>query len=114
MNTRLTKTAFIEVYKKTFGNVSKSCDAVKISRSTYYEWIKSDGNFKSEIEEIEPSEVLADFAESKLIDRINEGDTTAIIFLLKTKAKHRGYIERQELDHNLNGSIPLDKWLSQE
>jgi len=38
-----------------------------------------------------------DVAESKLFENIDEGDNTAIIFYLKTRAKHRGYVERSEL-----------------
>jgi len=46
---------------------------------------------------IEAKEHMIDFAESKLYQNIKEGDNTAIIFYLKTQAKHRGYIERAEL-----------------
>jgi len=42
-------------------------------------------------------EKLNDLTEMKLIDNIKGGDTTAIIFRLKTKAKARGYIETREL-----------------
>ena len=45
----------------------------------------------------EASETTIDFVESQLLKNINEGDTTSIIFFLKTKAKHRGYVERQEI-----------------
>ncbi len=38
-----------------------------------------------------------DFAEGKLWQNINNNDTTAIIFFLKTQAKSRGYVERQEV-----------------
>lgn len=48
----------------------------------------------------------ADLAESKLIEQINEGNMTAIIFYLKTKAKARGYVER--LEQTGAGGGPLD------
>lgn len=42
-------------------------------------------------------ESMVDVAESKLFENIKDNDNTAIIFYLKTKGKHRGYIERSEL-----------------
>jgi transposase-like protein len=94
------KRAFQEAYKKAFGNVTQSCNAIGIDRSTYYDWIKKDEKFKKQIEELEPEERFMDFLESKLVERINKGDTTSIIFALKTKAKKRGYVERQEIEHS--------------
>lgn len=41
-------------------------------------------------------ESMNDLAEAKLMENIKNNDTTSIIFRLKTKAKHRGYVERQE------------------
>lgn len=46
---------------------------------------------------IEAKERMIDFAEGKLYEKIKEGDNVAIIFYLKTQAKHRGYIERAEV-----------------
>ena len=43
------------------------------------------------------SNIVLDFAESQLHKQILDGSTTATIFLLKTKGKSRGYIERQEI-----------------
>jgi len=34
-------------------------------------------------------------AESQLMKKIKQGNLTAIIFFLKTQAKHRGYVEKQ-------------------
>jgi hypothetical protein len=48
-------------------------------------------------------ESLKDFAEGKLFQQIDDGNTTAIIFYLKCQAKERGYVERQEvMAANLN------------
>jgi len=45
-------------------------------------------------------EKSGDFAETSLLKRIRDGDTTAIIFYLKTKFKNRGYVERAEMKHH--------------
>lgn len=42
-------------------------------------------------------EGVKDFAEGKLLEQINAGNIAGIIFYLKTQAKDRGYIERQEI-----------------
>jgi hypothetical protein len=42
---------------------------------------------------------MLDFGEQKLMERIARGDTLATMFLLKTKGKRRGYIEKQEVAH---------------
>jgi hypothetical protein len=45
----------------------------------------------------EGNEIINDLAEAKLVDAIRRGESWAITFRLKTKAKDRGYVERQEL-----------------
>lgn len=45
----------------------------------------------------EVDETTLDFVESKLLELLVKGDKTAIIFYLKCKGKHRGYVERSEI-----------------
>ena len=53
-------------------------------------------------------ESVLDLAESKLIENIEDNDNTAIIFLLKTKGKKRGYVERYEnVNENTNTNLEL-------
>jgi hypothetical protein len=89
----------IEALEKTLGIVTDACKMVGIARSTHYKWMDDDEQYKAEVEEL--SNLVLDFAESKLHENINNNDTTAIIFLLKTRGKKRGYVERQEIDANI-------------
>ena len=41
------------------------------------------------------------------MEKINDGDTTSLIFFLKTKGKKRGYIERVENDVSVNPFLEL-------
>jgi hypothetical protein len=52
-------------------------------------------------------EDLKDFAESKLLQAIDRGEVVPIIFFLKTQAKDRGYVERNEVEHS--GSLDVTK-----
>lgn len=95
------------------GIVSEACKSISLARSTFYKWINEDEDFKKTVADIE--DVAIDYVESKLFEKISgvtvkkgtniDGEDivyeippsdTAIIFYLKTKAKKRGYIERQE------------------
>ena len=89
------KRAMIEALEKSLGIVTSACKSVGINRSTHYDWLKSDEDYKTEVESIE--DIAIDFAESQLHKQIKDGNPTSTIFYLKTKAKKRGYIERQEI-----------------
>ena len=91
------KKAMIEALIKCLGVVTPAAKIVGINRSTHYDWLKNDPEYKTEVESIE--DVALDFAESKLHTQIEKGDTTATIFYLKTKGKKRGYIEKNEIGY---------------
>ena len=95
----ITKEAFIIAYKENFGNITIACESAGVGRGQYKSWCDKDPEFRQRLAEIEPEEIMLDFGEHKLMERIAKGDTLATMFLLKTKGKRRGYIERQEVAH---------------
>ena len=84
------KAALLKALKEAKGIVTTACDAVGVTRKTYYDYYNSDPEFKREADDVQ--EVAIDFVEGKLFEQIEEGVPTSTLFYLKTKAKHRGYI----------------------
>jgi hypothetical protein len=96
-----TKSALLDALEKSLGVVTMACKMVGIGRTTFYNYINTDDDFRAKVEELE--NVVLDFAESQLHKQVKEGNVAATIFLLKTKGKKRGYIERSEFDHTTKG-----------
>lgn len=111
------KKEVLESLESHHGIVSSACASVGCPRSTFYNWLESDTEFKLAVDEVR--EVAIDFVESKLMEKINgvqvvgkedsvydlPPSDTAIIFFLKTRGKKRGYVERTEVD--MSGGISL-------
>ncbi len=89
----------INALTKSLGVVTQACKAIQPDKwntlhTRHYEWLKKDPDYREQVEGIK--DIAIDFVESKLHRQIQDGNTTATIFYLKTQAKSRGYIERQE------------------
>jgi len=105
---QLKKSQLIDAMTATMGNVSDACDQVGISRKTYYDYLKTDPEFKEAIDAVDAK--TCDWVESKMRELISGVKTltaggevyqhppckTSIIFFAKTKMKDRGYVERTE------------------
>lgn len=85
----------LEALERNLGIVSQAAKAADIDRNTHYNWMKEDPAYKAAVDALK--EGVLDFAESHLYRLIKEGNPQATIFLLKTKGKTRGYIERTEI-----------------
>ena len=85
----------LEVLEKTLGVVTHACKEVGICRYTFYKWLKDDKEFADKVNGIQ--EVAIDYVESQLYKSIRDGNVSAIIFFMKTKAKHRGYQENYDV-----------------
>lgn len=83
--------------------VQYACQKVGISRSTYYRWIEDDKKFSSDADDAQQKgvEIINDMAESKIINKVQEGQFTAITFWLKHN--HSRY--RSKYLTNMNNNI---------
>ena len=99
------KRAMLAALEKSLGVVTTAARQAGIERTTHYNWLKEDEEYKRAVESLE--DVALDFAETKLHTLIQNEDTAATIFYLKTKGKKRGYIERQEVTGSEGAPIIL-------
>ena len=95
-NSDIVKKNLLEALEQSLGIVTTACKIVGCARSTFYKYYKDDQDFKASVDELE--NLTLDFVESKLHKQIENDNTTATIFYLKTKGKKRGYIERKEVE----------------
>jgi len=91
------KKEILETLEETYGIISTACTKAKISRRTFYNYISRDKTFAEQIHEIRERNI--DVVEDKLFQKILNGDTASIIFYLKCKGKHRGWSEKQQVEH---------------
>ena len=109
--TQLNKEKLLVALEKKLGNITAACKSVGLSRMTYNNYKNNDPEFAEAARQV--SEVAIDFVESKLMENIQKNKETSIIFFLKTRAKHRGYVEKTETDITSNGErigIPISNW----
>lgn len=90
------KSNVLEALEQHHGIVSEACRKCNISRQAFYNWMNDDEEFRKQAEAL--TEVAIDHVEGKLFKLIDELNPSAIIFYLKTKAKHRGYVEKQMVE----------------
>lgn len=101
------KNRLLSALAEAHGNISTACKATDISRQTHYRWLKEDEEYAEAVSE--QSETILDIAERKLLEKVEEGDLRAIMFLLKTKGKERGYDEKRtvSIDHQPISGAPI-------
>ena len=86
---------FKEAYILAFGNVSRACKAISMSRQTVFLWKRDDPEFKAWIENpdllTDTLEHKLDFLESQLLEAQRKGNVTAILAELNNKGGSRGW-----------------------
>lgn len=95
----------IEAVKNSFGFVTEIAKKLKCSRTTVYNLMDEYPMMKEARDD--ERESTKDFAEGKLLQNIKKGKEISLLFYLKTQAKDRGYIERQEFSGPDGGPLPI-------
>ena len=101
------KKDLVEAIQKYNGNISAVARAFKVNRSTIYSDIEKRPELKELIQD--ERETMLDDAESELNKQVKRGNTTALLFFLKTQGKRRGYVERQEVT-GADGQSIVVRW----
>lgn len=89
----------------SYGNVSAIAARLGVNRGTIHRLKKEWPELQEAINE--ERDALKDHAEGKLAKLIDDENITAIIFYLKTQARERGYVERQEVTGADGGALSI-------
>jgi hypothetical protein len=90
-STHKKKQQFLKSYSRILGSITAACKTAKITRDTYYRWVKDDIKFSDAIKQID--EWTNDWVQDKLMESIAEGNIRSIIFYLKSR--HTDYMPKQ-------------------
>lgn len=85
--------------------VSSACDGAKISRSTFYQWYKTDPAFAKKVDQAQESRVQ--HVEDALYKNAITGSLTAQIFFLCNRAPEK-WKNVQKVEASLHGQGPLN------
>jgi hypothetical protein len=91
--------------KNKVGLVSFIAQALNVERNTIYKSIKKYG-LEQEMEDARDTTI--DLAESNIFSAMKSGDINVSMFYLKTIGKHRGYVEKTEVDQTGKITLVLD------
>jgi len=101
----VTEEALLKAIEHCRGNITGISKSFGVSRQTIYNYINQDEVFKKAVNSARESTL--DLIEKSLEGAAIDGNITAGIFILKTRAKQRGYVERQEISGPDGGTIPI-------
>jgi len=105
------KLKFLKMLENNGGNVSavlKHGEFRSLERKTIYLWKNKEEWFDNALKEVRES--CKDNVETALYKEALGGNVTAQIFYLKTQAKDRGYIEKQEVEHSGSMDHKVVRW----
>jgi transposase-like protein len=95
------KDLFLEILEASRFHVAETCRILEMSRTAYYTWLEEDEDFAQRVREAK--EGLIDWAESKLLQNVEDRVSKDIHYFLDAQAKHRGYGKQVGVEVSLGG-----------
>lgn len=109
----MSKKKFKEAVLDSGGVITTIANRLNVQRKTVYEWLVKHPEMKEYIEQ--ETEKILDMAEISLFSQVKDKDLGATKYLLSTKGKNRGYIEKQEkeLSFDNKGEKPIFQFITE-
>jgi len=95
---------FLDLYLENRGHVGRICKQIGIDRATYYLWTK-EPKFAEKLNNL--IEFINDSVEDRILQEIDKGEKELIKLWAKTKMKHRGFVEKTEIEHKGDQSLNI-------
>ena len=92
---KINKTKFKKAVEGSGGILTSIAERIGVSRKSLYEWLAKNPEmlkFKQDEEE-----KILDLGEASLFSQLKNQEKWAVKYLLSTKGKTRGYVEKQEV-----------------
>jgi len=93
----------IKALDKHYGVLMHAAKELGVHRETLSTWCNEDPELGDALEKAR--ERMIDVAESSLIQNVKKGKEVSTLFLLKTRGRQRGYIEKTDV--SLDGDISI-------
>lgn len=90
-----------EALRQSGGVYTLAANRLGTSRQSIANYVKRHPSLVSALDEIQ--ETTLDIAEAGLLKHLQDGDKTAIFYILNNKGKSRGYQHRVAVDATVNG-----------
>lgn len=105
---KISKVGIKKAFKGSGGILSTVAKRIGVTRKAVYDYLNKHPEFKAI--KLQEEEAIIDMAESSLFTQVKEKQPWATKYLLATKGKKRGYVERTEqmVDNTFSGEVNIN------
>lgn len=95
----------ISIVSEMYGNIAACARKFNVARNTFWRYANDHAKVQAAVHQAR--EAMKDNVESVLYSEARKGEGWAVCFFLKTQAKDRGYVERQEVTGADGGDLVI-------